>query len=214
MIISKGVNGNEKGVIQAGGGVTCAFLENVTVVAGGNIECGYILNSNVTTKGGIKTEGRRSSICGGTVVAYTGIDTAVLESSAGVKTAIRLGEKLNFSVRLNAVIKKKREVEAAANKAKSAMAEVIKRLGPMQARQHPVFLKFQDVLDQQQKLLDGIKEEQAGLEQEMANVSKKYINVDRKVYGHTYMMINGISKVFDNDEPGGRFYEDGGVIQC
>ena len=93
------------------------------------------------------------------------------------------------------------------------MAEVLKKLGPMQGRQHPVFLKFQDVFDQQQKLLEGIKKEQAAIENEMADMSKKYINVDRKVYGHTYMMINGVSKIFENDEPGGRFYEDGGIIQ-
>lgn len=213
IVISKGVNGNEKGIIKAGGNVTCAFLENVTVDAGGNVECGYILNSNVSCKGGVKTEGRKSGICGGTVVAFTGISTGVLGSTAGIKTGVRLGEKLNFSVRLNTVIRKRREVEAAMNKPRTAMAEVLKKLGPMQGRQHPVFLKFQDVLDQQQKILEGIKEEQAAIEREMADVSKKYISVDRKIYGHTYMMINGVSKIFDNDEPGGRFYEDGGVIQ-
>ena len=214
IVISKGVNGNEKGVIEAGGNLTCAFLENVNVTAEGDIECGYILNSNVSSKGKIRTEGRRSSICGGTVIAFTGIETGVLGSSAGVKTGIRLGEKLNFSVRLNEVIKKRREVEAGMNKARTAMAEVLKKLGPMQGRQHPVFLKFQDVLDRQQKVYELIKEEQAGIENEMADVSKKYINVDRKVFGHTYMMINGVSKIFETDEPGGRFYEDGGVIQC
>ncbi|MCR4584234.1 MAG: FapA family protein [Lachnospiraceae bacterium] len=213
IVISKGVNGNEKGEIEAGGNVTCAFLENVGVTAGGSIECGYILNSEVNAKGHIKTDGRKSSICGGTVVAFAEIETAVLGSPAGVRTNIRLGEKINFSIRLGEVIKRRRQVEAAMNKQRTAMAEVLKKLGPMQGRQHPVFLKFQDVFDQQQKLLEGIKEEQAAIENEMADMSKKYINVDRKVYGHTYMMINGVSKIFENDEPGGRFYEDGGIIQ-
>ena len=214
IMISRGVNGNDKGVIEAGGSVTCAFLENVKVTAGANIESGYILNCEASCKGGIKTEGRRSSICGGSVVAFTGIETGVLGSTAGVRTSVRLGEKLNFAVRLNAVIKKRREMEAAMNKTRNAMAEVLKRLGPMQGRQHPIFLKFQDMLDQQQKAVDAIKEEQTAIENEMADVSRKYINVDRKVCSHTFMMINGVSKLFENDEPGGRFYEDAGIIQC
>ena len=214
VVISKGVNGNDKGSIEAGGKLTCSFLENVKVETEGDIECGYILNSSVVCKGSIKTEGRRASICGGSVAAMTGIETNTLGSNAGIRTDIRLGEKVNFGAKLSVVINKRREVEAAMNKTRSGMADVLKKLGPMQGRQHPIFLKFQDLLERQLKDIEEIQCEQAAIEEEMAEMCKRFIKVERTVYSNTYMTINGISTMFEKDEPGGRFHEDGGMIQC
>ncbi len=212
VVVNKGVNGNDKGVIQAGGNVTSSFFENVTVLSAGNIECGYILNSNVSCKGDIKTEGRRSSICGGTAVAMGGIETDVLGSVAGIKTSVRLGEKINSSSRLNAIVVRQKEMETAILKAKTAMAEVLKKLGPMNGRQHPMFIKLQDLLGEQLKEMDGIKEERAALEKEMSNESRKFIKVNKKIYANTYMTISGANMIFDHEEPGGKFFEDDGRV--
>lgn len=91
IVIRKGCQGQEVGVLDAGGSVTGQFFESVKVRAKGDIEASYLLNCDVRTTGILKVQGRRGVIIGGYVCAKQGIDCFGIGTVAEVKTVLEVG---------------------------------------------------------------------------------------------------------------------------
>lgn len=89
--LSKGMNGMQKGLLQAGGKVNCRFLENSRVVAQGDVTAESILNSDIVSNGKIVVRGRRGIIVGGSCAARGGVEAKVVGAMSHVATEISLG---------------------------------------------------------------------------------------------------------------------------
>lgn len=91
IIIARGMNGMNKGVLKAGGKIISKFLENTTAEAGGYIETESILHCNISSKSEVILTGRRAFIAGGHVCAANRVIVKTLGSSMGADTVVEVG---------------------------------------------------------------------------------------------------------------------------
>lgn len=91
IIISRGMNGMQKGYLKAGGDIIVKFLENTRVAAGGFVETEAILHSNVSAGGEIRVEGKRGVIIGGYVQAGTRLIAKTIGGEMGAATIVEAG---------------------------------------------------------------------------------------------------------------------------
>lgn len=91
IVIRKGCQGQEVGVLEAGGTLTGQFFESASLKAKDDIVASYLLNCDVRTAGMLKVQGRRGVIIGGYVCAKQGIDCFGIGTVAEVKTVLEVG---------------------------------------------------------------------------------------------------------------------------
>ncbi len=91
IIISKGMNGMQKGYLKAGGDIIVKFLENTKVAAGGYVETEAIMNSRVSAGNEVRVEGRKGVIVGGYVQAGVKITAKTIGAPMGVSTMLEAG---------------------------------------------------------------------------------------------------------------------------
>ena len=91
IIISKGMNGMQKGYLKAGGNILVKFLENTRVDAGGYLETDAIMHSRVAAGTEVRVSGRRGLIVGGYVQAGTKIEARTVGAGLGALTTLEVG---------------------------------------------------------------------------------------------------------------------------
>lgn len=91
IIISKGMNGMQKGYLKAGGDIIVKFLENTKVAAGGYVEAEAIVNSRVSAGNEVRVEGKKGVIVGGCVQAGRKLTAKVIGGGMGASTILEVG---------------------------------------------------------------------------------------------------------------------------
>ena len=93
IVLQKGMNGQRKGKLKAGGNIMAKFLEQAEVEAGQDVLVNdAILHCDVTAGRAVKVQGqKRAMIAGGTVVATDEIIVKSLGSVASTKTVVEVG---------------------------------------------------------------------------------------------------------------------------
>lgn len=91
IILNRGMQGMERGILKAGGNIVSKFIENATVTAGGYVTADAIMHSKVTAKGDILVKGKRGLITGGELHSGTMITAKVFGSTMGTHTNLEVG---------------------------------------------------------------------------------------------------------------------------
>lgn len=91
IVIKGGMQGMDKGVLQAGGSVISRFIERSAVEAGESVYSDYIAHSSVTAQDSVVMKGRRAKIIGGLTRAGRQISARTIGSPSGDKTVIEIG---------------------------------------------------------------------------------------------------------------------------
>jgi len=213
VIISGGVNGSDNCKIIAGHNVTSAFFESAKIEADGDIETGYILNCDVECHGELKTKGKKSLICGGSIIAYKGIDVGTVGSRNRVKTYIEVGNKDDRADEYRDLIKQRDKVDKDVVKTNMVMEQLILKMGALLARQNESYIKLQNVLsslnDHKKSILDAIKV----IEDERIANAKIHIQVSRDVYENTTVCVNGNRLVISEDMRSSTFRSEGRKVE-
>ena len=210
--IRRGVNGNSKGVIEAGRNVVAAFFEHTTIDAGGNIEAGYILDSTASCSGDVKVAGRKAVICGGKVKAGKTIQTMNVGNRSHVHTELELGGKEDYGEKMSDLVRRKRRLENEMEQIKEAMNTVLQKVGALKGRTNSIYLKFEDVYEKQNEELIEINKEQDALHKELEGNRNMYILINGSVYDNTLIRVNGNSMMVDEEKKNVRFYSQGRQI--
>ncbi len=209
VIIKRGMNPDGKGELEAGGNVVAAFFENANIVAEGNVEAGYILNSNIFCKGWVTTKGNKNLICGGRVVSGEGIRTGTVGNVSGTRTELEVGEMSARQETFAKIRKRRKELEAEMDRVRDGMNQVLRKVGALNGRTNPIYLKLQDVLEQQKKEMAVLDVAQEKMDDEINNNSKVSITVVYTAYRNTKMVINGNAWLVDKDIEASRFFARG-----
>ena len=212
VVIRRGMNPDGRGELEAGGNVVAGFLENANVVAEGNVEADYILNSNVFCKRKVSTKGRKNLICGGHIVAGEGIQTAYIGNEYGTRTEAEVGTLSDRHENFNKLRKRRKELENEMEKVRDGMNQVLRKVGALNGRTNPIYIKLQDVLEQQKKEYAALEEEQENMDDEIVKGSNIFIVVSNKAYRNTRMMISGNTWLLDKDFERSRFFARGRTI--
>jgi hypothetical protein len=89
--LKRGIQGADKGIIEAGGDVFAEFIEYTKVSAGGSIQSNVILNSRVSANEKITLTGKKGLIAGGKVHAMMGIECQTLGNLSEIRTLVHTG---------------------------------------------------------------------------------------------------------------------------
>jgi uncharacterized protein (DUF342 family) len=91
VVLRRGIQGMNKGVIKAYGNIVSKFIENAEVIASGSISTETILHSRVSAKGDIIVSGRKGFVTGGAIRSGTLISVKTVGSSMGTNTVLEVG---------------------------------------------------------------------------------------------------------------------------
>ena len=91
IILKRGIQGMDRGVLKANGNISSRFIERATVEAGGYVSADAIMHSNVSAKGDITVDGKKGYITGGTIRSGSLVSAKTIGSSMGTNTNIEVG---------------------------------------------------------------------------------------------------------------------------
>lgn len=91
IILKRGIQGMNRGKLEARGDVITKFIESCEVISGSNVTAGAILHSSVTAKGDINVNGRNGSVTGGTLRSGSLISLKSVGSTMGTHTTLEVG---------------------------------------------------------------------------------------------------------------------------
>lgn len=91
IILRRGIQGMNKGLLKAGGNIITKFIESAHVEADGFVQTESILHSTVSAKGEIIVQGRKGFVTGGVVTSQTGLTAVTIGSPMGTATRIEVG---------------------------------------------------------------------------------------------------------------------------
>lgn len=137
VVIRKGIQGRNKGVIEAGGSVSAMFIENGTLRAGTDVAIAEaIMHSEIVAGGSVVCMGRKGLIVGGRIQARDEVSARVIGAAMGTLTEIEVGIDPALREELIKVAAVQRDVEA--NLAKTAQAvKILKDIEQAEGRLDP-----------------------------------------------------------------------------
>ena len=91
IILKRGIQGMERGMLQAGGNVVSRFIESATVEAAGYVSADAIMHSNIIAKGDITVDGKKGFITGGVIRSGTMVSAKTIGSAMGTTTSVEVG---------------------------------------------------------------------------------------------------------------------------
>ena len=91
IVLGNGVQGANKGVLQAGGDITAKFIESCKVTSGGNVVADSIRKSTIKCDGSVVLTGKNGLLVGGTTVAGEKLVATTIGSPMGTLTEIEVG---------------------------------------------------------------------------------------------------------------------------
>jgi len=91
IVLKRGMQGMNKGILKANGNVISKFIENAEVIAGGYVTTESILHSKISAKGDVTVGGRRGFVTGGEIRSGSMISVKTAGSQMGTSTLLEVG---------------------------------------------------------------------------------------------------------------------------
>jgi uncharacterized protein (DUF342 family) len=91
IVIARGMNGMNKGILKAEGNIVSKFLESTTASAGKSVNSGAIMYSHVQAGEEVEVSGKKGMISGGHISAGLRITVKNLGSEMGTNTIVEVG---------------------------------------------------------------------------------------------------------------------------
>lgn len=128
IILRRGIQGMNKGVIRAQSNIISRFIENAEVISGGYINTDSIMHSKVSAKGDIVVGGRRGLITGGVTRSGTMISLKTAGSHMGTNTLLEVGVDPRVMDEFRELEKRIVSMKSEKEKISQALAVVRKKL--------------------------------------------------------------------------------------
>lgn len=195
IVLKRGIQGMNKGVLRANGNIITKFIENSEVIAGGYITTESILHSKVSAKGDISVGGRRGFVTGGEIRSGTMIAVKTAGSHMGTITLLEVGIDPRISEEARELEKKLVSLTAEKERMALGLSNFRKKLtmGVPITDEKRQFLKQ---ITQSNIILETqIREARKRLDElriEMSNNESGMIKISDVVYPGTKMVISNL----------------------
>lgn len=195
IVLKRGMQGMNKGILKAKGNIITKFLENAEVIAGGYVSTESILHSKVSAKGDIIVGGRRGFVTGGEIRSGSMISVKTAGSPMGTITLLEVGIDPRIVEEFRELEKKLANMISEKEKLAQALIMFRKKLTmgvPMTAEKKE-FLKqvTQNNIILETQIREA-KKRYDDLKIEMDNNSTGVIKVSDAVYPGTKMVISNV----------------------
>lgn len=216
IVLRRGIQGMNKGVLHAEGDIVTKFIENSEVYAGGSITTDAIMHSKVAAKGEVISTGKRGLVIGGSVKSETNISVKVAGSTMGTKTFLEIGmdpalmdeykeldkQMLSMSEEIE---KHYKIVEVYAKKVKTG-----EKLAEDKKKQYLVAKKSIEVLKEN---IENAEKRSTELREEMEKYSNGRIKVSDITYPGVKISITGAIFTVKSDMRRTQFVKDRALIK-
>ncbi len=128
IIIARGMHGQNKGRLKAGGNVIAKFISAAEVEAAGFVEAEQIINAKVSAGTNVNADVGKGLITGGKIVAKETVNARNIGSAMGAATIIETGTDLTSKQRLAELQKSVGDKSKAIPQMKKVLEETTKRL--------------------------------------------------------------------------------------
>lgn len=211
IIIAKGILGDEKAVIKAGGSLKTGYIENCVIYAGESVEADSIISSSVQCDGRISVLTGRGTIIGGKMAAADRIEARVIGCRAERHTILCVGEapyiqihKDELSLALRNLEKEKKELEHSVTSSMSKSQDDPERL--QQTADSRILLSALAMKEQR------LKKELDGLEGRVPELADCEITAD-EIYPITTVNFQQLTKTLKEKKTGIRIHvQDDAIV--
>lgn len=151
IVLRRGIQGGNEGLIVSGGTVFSNFIDHTTVRAAVDVNSNTILNSTVTVNGKVIVNGKKGHLVGGYTHARKGIHLSNLGNDSEVKTVVHVGLEEKDLEKNQALIKRDRQLREALTPIVGELTRLVeksktRKLLPEEAGKIKVLIKEKDNL--------------------------------------------------------------------
>ena len=207
IILKRGIQGNNKAVVTAGGDVYGDFIELAEIKAEGNVEANSIVNAQIYAQGKVKLTGKKGRLLGGYTHATKGISCKQLGNDVEVKTVVHVGcekELMQLFSRQNKEIGKLKEVYDSAkddfNKLLQMKLQNKQLSTPMEKKLHTLGNEIKELVAQ----LEEVQEKQSICAGRIQAAKGAVVRIEGKFYRG---VVIGIDQVVLSIEENDSFME-------
>lgn len=202
IIIARGMHGQNKGMLKAGGNIIAKFISAATVQADGFVEAEQILNSKVEAGLCVNVEAGKGLITGGKVTAKSAVNVRNAGSPMGTATIIEVGSDPELKKRLSELQKSVGEKSKTIPQIKKVLEETARKI-KTGAKLLPEQLKNAKMLQM------TLAESQAQIQKELKEIEKldmilkgddnAHIDIRGTMYQGVSVAISGASMNVKNE---------------
>ncbi len=216
IIITRGMNGMNKGFLSAKGNIIAKFIENSTVEADGYIQTESILHSNVRAGKYVEVNGKRGFITGGHVAATEMLTVKTLGSTMGATTIVEVGADPKAKEEYQKTQKDITELQKIIKSTQVILASYAqKRANGMTLNKEQLeYIKQLALLTElKKKELEACNEKIETLQDCLEVQGQAYVQVNGQVYVGTKIIIGDLSMVVQSNTSHCKFEKVRGTIK-
>lgn len=194
VIIARGMNGRNTGMIKAGGNVISKYLENSTVIADGYIETEAAIYCKLSSGAQINVVGRKGNIIGGETIALDAVNVKNIGSPMGGEAMIRVGVDPVKDQRLVDIEADMAEIRKYADVVTPVLRAVKEKLlkgVKLESEQIAQFKNITEELKIKQGIYEAHERELKNLKGTIASNAAAVVKVEGVIYPGTEIEING-----------------------
>lgn len=216
IVLKRGMQGTERGLLEADGNITAKFLESCTVRCKGELKADAVMHSDVECRENIEVLGKKGLITGGSIKTYGEIHATTLGSTMGIKTEIEVisdqelikrAKKLKEDIMLKE--KTVRKIDKVAETVKNQLAEKQEVL--------PEQLEYiKRAVKDKPRYLRDIREMKMEREKLLLRIEKNKhasVKVEDVVYSGVRVAVKDASRVVHDNVSHCRFVRDGADVR-
>ena len=216
IVLMRGIQGMNRGILQANGNIVTKFIENSTVKSGSNISTEAILHSKIEAKNEIIVAGKRGLVTGGELKAGTQITLKIAGSTMGTATVLEVGIDPGVSDRYHEVEQRIADIRREQTQHEQTFHLLKKKV--MQGEKLPadkvVFLKGVSAkLNAYEEELNQLLDEYLNLKEQLDDLNRGSIVVQNMVYPGVKMLLSNIVYYVRKEEHHIRFFKCDGEVK-
>lgn len=215
IIIARGMHGQNKGKLVAGGNIVSKFISASDVTASGYVEAEQILNSTVVAGTEVNAEAGKGLITGGRVSANKAVNVKNAGSNMGATTIIEVGADPELKKRSAMLQKEAVEKTKSLNQIKTSLATITQKLqqGAKLTTEQIINVKnMQKLMKQEEEEISKITAELTELSMSVDFDDSAHIDVRGTMYQGVAITISGINMAIKKDYQFCRLIKDGADI--
>ena len=216
IILKRGIQGMNKGILIAGGNIVAKFIESAQVNAGGYVRTESIMHSKVTAGTEIVVAGKKGFITGGVIKAAKCIEAKTVGSVMETSTIIEVGENMVFVEEERRLIAERRSIKENVEKADKVIAFLTKKIKDREQLSPEKIQQFQQLNSSRAEFVKRLAEIESRLEELdvlLENSTKGYLQVDDVIYPGCKVTVSTVTTYIKTETKHCRLIRDGADVR-
>ena len=216
IVLKRGMQGGEKGILEAEGNITAKFIESANVKCKGMLKADAVLNSKVECREDIEVRGKKGLINGGSIRTYGNISATTIGSEMGSNTKIEVISDKDLIIRVNDIHERNKEIDAELKKIEEVTNGIKAQLshGEEISEEQKGFVKraTQSKTALQKELKEN-RYERDNLVERIDNNKRSCVKVYDAIYAGTEVSVKDATRIIHDPISHCRFVRDGADVK-